>query len=570
MKTFIVRLLLFVCFSNTIIAREQKERSGYPSVPLFLPIETKSVAFDADTLRVTPFTLKFNESGFPREVRSSDNELFKDLSVSVSSTSDQKLLQWSNPLKSLDNRGFFLRASGSSSLRFDTTTILSFEGYTELMRNSRRLAFYSRYIYQTSSELTFSYRFTVPSEYQEIQCENDEGVVSYNKEKLSDDIPMNGERSSIQFISSRTKTGFGIFFSPKDPEVREWFASDYLIRQKPARKLRFVRDNNDQLIMELTVGPVRATQGETLDQYFVIASFENGDNKLIHYIKPELANYYGRYFPHEGYSTNWYSPAEGYTQVHENGYKWGFSTYANSFMKFFLQQSSDSLHKYFWDEMVRHFNYFIERQSKYGLLPFRLLPQYLIDQTKEKNKIFTDFMFAQAGVGDIDFAGKLLPVLPEEEANVIYLRLARLKTLYDPEETKSWTMRLPSGAYWFEYSNLWKAEGYNNFIINTHVTALRVAVHMEAIAQHFGKSGDSGFWDNIVRKGTDGLLWFLQDEHNWTTRPDGTFELAYKKGGSPVREYHKFTIEELRYLLNSGYLTYKKNNILEALKRNLH
>jgi hypothetical protein len=330
----------------------------------------------------------------------------------------------------------------------------------------------------------------------------------------------------------------------------------------PWRKLTIVKDPAGALTAEITIDSVAVNEGETLDQSFIFIRFQSGDNNIYHYYFTDISRGIARYFPREGYATRWYGKYIDFIgYIHPRGFTWGFSTFATTLMEN-LSKNPDSLRGFFHDELIRHFEFYLEHQSPYGLLPYLYLDGNLARQTKDTTQIYPNFLFAQAGVTDLGFAREFIPTLPKDERLAIFKDISRIDSLYDPTKPLSWTVVLPNGSYWFEYSNLWKSEGYLTRVINSHVTALRVALEMEDMAVRMNSETEMAFWDNVVKKGTDAFVDCVSDEKNWATTPAGAYELVYAIGGQPTQHYQQGITAELTVVMNQGLLTYRKDDIV--------
>jgi hypothetical protein len=168
-------------------------------------------------------------------------------------------------------------------------------------------------------------------------------------------------------------------------------------------------------------------------------------------------------------------------------------------------------------------------------------------------------------VSDIEFAADVIPTLGMAERMRYYREISRVSTLFRLDGEYSWTEALPDGGFWFQYSNLWKQKGERDHIVNTHVTALRIAANMFALARIMNITSDVDFWRNVVYRGTDGLLWFVADPANWGAGAGGVRELNYAVGARPHGSYHLDIIREVQSLLSNGLLEYKKAEVMAAL-----
>ncbi len=546
-------------------ARPAPGDDGYPDVPHFLePHRTVGLAQDS-VHNVGGSTITFDRDGVLRRIAMRDRLLIDSGSITVTEGNSVDQMSVAKHPILIERGSFFGRMSGNITLANHGNEDAALEETWEAFDSSPRGVMYSRLICKNSGTYGMKFRMVVPRGYDSLLVKSAAGIRSYTASQLPVTLLINGTESFFQCVSSLRKDGVGIFFHPADPELRRWFKDDYIVAGHLKRDVSLAVNPDGTIVVQIEIEPVKLEKGETVDQNFTVVDLGMSDNRITDYISPSTVDYYGRYNPVEGYSTHWYGKKNGFDQVHDDGFTWGFSTYARPFMEYFLHLNADSLHGYFKEEMMRHLAYFLERSNDYGLLPFTIIPIYLVNQTKEVDKIGTDFMFAQAGVGDIEFAREFVPSLPPDEATRVFGKLSRLKTLFDPANRLSWTLTLPSGGYWFEYSNLWKSEGYINYIINTHVTALRIAYNMRALAQRLGQSSDVDFWNDIVRKGTDGLMWYVGDPKNWGKAQNGNRELNYKIGQPPHGEYQKTITEDLTDVLKAGLMDYRRDEIVRAL-----
>jgi hypothetical protein len=561
----LILALTFSIVMGSCDAQSPSETKGYPEAPRFLEQHHLVAGVADSSFALSGMSLAFTKEGFPRRISAGSKTLIDSASVSVSGDDVSKYVPKVLVPTALERKSYLCRTSGRATFGDAENSIATLENATESFFQSPRIYSYTRLVCRQAGVVSLKFRMVVSNDYDTSVGPTAGVLHPYTKKNLPISTFLNGVSSSLQCIASHTKEGVGIFFHPADPELRRWFKDDYLVIMHLKRSLHIAANPDGTIAVDVSIDSVNVNAGETIDQYFTFVNLGPDDNRITNYISPSMADYYGRYNPVEGYSTHWYGKKNGFEDIHDDAYTWGFTTYARPFMEFYLHSNQDSLHGYFREEMIRHFDYFLERSNQYGLLPYTILPKSLISQTKNAKKIYTDFMFAQAGVGDVEFARDFVPSLPSEEAVRVYQQVARLRTLYDPKNPLSWTIIMPSGAYWFDYSNLWKSEGNSNTIINTHVTAFRIAVDMRALSHRLGQSADYDFWDDIVRKGTDGLLWFVQDQKNWGKGESGKRELNYKVGQAPHGEYHKTITEDLVDVVNAGLIDYRKDEIVKAL-----
>jgi hypothetical protein len=273
-----------------------------------------------------------------------------------------------------------------------------------------------------------------------------------------------------------------------------------------------------------------------------------------------------RYYPFEGFSVSDINVKNGFPSIPQGGFSW-FPTRDSDRMKQLRAEYKLSNAQIWKDEQTRQYLNFLLRSGEYGLAPYKVLPAYLIDQTSDKSRIYTDFLFAQSGAENIAYAMTLMPNISDADRRTDLALLQRLKRLYDPADNLSWTLALSDTSYWFEYTNLWKKQGYRPFIVNTHASALRIAVAMERLSIDYGSKQDVDYWTNVVNRGINGLIEYLADTGNWDRSHDGKPMLAYKRHTkeTPHFDYYGFTVKEVTAALDLLQRDYKKQQVMKML-----
>jgi hypothetical protein len=541
-------------------------QSGYPAVPRFLPGEPDTGALSADVYSLIPHAMRFSSAGIPQSITSDGKTLIGKLEVEISKMGSSEVYSSlaQTGKTSLFRTSLFFRGGGRSDIGKTGDTLGTLESYIEAVEKSPRLTQYHRFLFSQDGYFRFKFKFSIPHAYDQIVLRNLKGMAEFSVDKLPKNPSTIREFHNMSFISRKEGNGFAVAYFPLITETRRWYQDDYQVTQAPGSQFKLTSEQDD-ILMEVWSDSVKGVKGETFDQYFTIISLLQGDLDANNYYSPIVETSNSRYFPVEGFTFKGPTQAQGFKTIHEEGFSWGFPTSNFSYGKNLRKIGIDTIHGICRDDLIRHFFYFYKHTTKYGLLPFTILPSYMVEETKEKEKISSDFMFGQAGAEDVDFASKIIPTLTGREKAMLYDRISRLRVLFDPAEKLSWTIQLPTGEYWFEYSNLWKSEGDTNYIVNTHVTALRIAIHMRDLSHKMGVEKDESYWAQLVEKGTDGLLWFIKNPKNWGITAAGHRELGYKIGIRPLHNYHNFLVDDLMYLLDTNLMTYRADEVRAAL-----
>jgi hypothetical protein len=565
-KRLICILLLSAIYLSIGFSTDTGSSNGYPSVSRFIQGEPDTGTLTGGIYTLPPYAMQFSGACIPQSISGDGNIFVRSLEVEVSKMgSPDSYLPYSSTGSTTSlQTSFFFRGGGRIMIGKSSDTLGMLESYSEAVKESPRLTQYFRFVFSQDGYFRFKYKFLIPRAYGHIVLRGHKGIEEYSINNLPSKSSTSWEFQSMSFISPNDSIGFALAFFPMMTESRHWNADDYQVTQTPRSYFKLIAEN-DGISAEVWSDSVKGAEGETFDQYFTLISLHRHDFNAENYFSKVIESYNSRYFPVEGFSNKGSSQKNGFGTIHDQGYSWGFSTWGMGYGKNLRNLGNDTIHGICRDELIRHFIYYNQHMSLYGLLPFTIIPDYLVVQTKEKERIPSDFMFGQGGAEDVDFASKIIPTLPSNERGEMFKRVSRLKILFDPAEPMSWTRQLPSGEYWFEYSNLWKSEGYLNYIINTHVTALRIAIHMKDLAHKMGAEEDEAFWGQIVQKGTDGMLWFVNDPNNWGVSTSGHRELVYKKGAKPGHVYYQFIVDDLTYLLDSGLLTYRAAEVRAAI-----
>jgi hypothetical protein len=510
--------------------------------------------------------------GLPSELEYDGKTILKSMGLTVTNAQLGVATNGGSQSCTEGTRWLYGRVETKVTLKDEAGPICSCDSYIESVKGSPRVFLYVRFTFLRSvRSLDFKFDLNIPGEYTTCGIPSSTGLKTYETYENKQPIDLGRGTFSYAFFDRQSDSGLGIELPLEGAEIRTWYKDDYVISKKIMERST-VLVSNAALDLRVDVDSVTAKVGETLDEYFVIVPLSGNDFNPVDYCNYNIYDISEtRYFPVEGISTDDYTRGKDYTNLspdlHYMGYVWGWSTKMNYYFIKLSNYPDSAFHGFVWDQKVIGFERYVETASKYGLIPYTLFPETFKRQTKEPNKYFTDFMFAQSGVACVDFARELVPRLSTGENQQMYEFLSKLKTVFDPSDKMSWTFVLPDGSYWFEYSNLWKSEGHDLFIINTHITALRIAACMHALADSLGDKSDEAFWNNLVVKGTNGLLWFITNPKNWSLSSDGHREIAYAAGTPPHADYYPKETKELEYMITSGLLTYRASEITAALNR---
>ncbi len=559
----------------TFVVRNQQHlpETGYPSVPYFLTITNPMPTTTCNTsFSFEPFQTDFSNDGLPSKLQFHGRQILDSMKFSILDSNSSLVLRRFSPSCTKGTRWLLSRVSTRDSLEDMDGPLCSYEAYVELIKDSPRIYVYTRFTFLRSVHSRFEFEFSIPEEYSSYEGSSHLGLKKTSWTPSTPKLDLGKGNFSFRFVNEKARLGIGIELSLWGAEVRTWYKDDYVIKKKIKEdaEISSNADGNTNLIV--TIDSVDAEQGETLDEDFVIVAASGDDLDPLHYGNYPIYDISEtRYFPVEGLSTYDYTSNKDFTllspDLHYYGYIWGWSTKINQYYSSLSNYPDSAFHGAVCDQKVRGFERFIETASKYGLIPYTLFPESFRKQTTEPEKYFSDFMFSQAGVPCIDFARELVPELSEAENWQIYLLLDRVKMLFEPDEKMSWTINLPDSSYWFEYSNLWKSEGHIIYVINTHITALRIAACMCALSDSLGNKAEEAFWNDVVKKGTGGLLWFITNPKNWYLAQKGDRELGYSMGAPPLKEYFAYEMKELKYLIDTHLLNYRIDEILAALNK---
>jgi hypothetical protein len=328
-------------------------------------------------------------------------------------------------------------------------------------------------------------------------------------------------------------------------QIRNWQQHDYVIKEEKEVSVRI--DSHDTRSTEIcySIDSVNASANETLDYYLLLTGIQKGE-RVADYYDSGVQRNNGYYFPREGYSTKAYSSQPGFSMLRSNGYCWGWSTFSYPYGKYLRSFPSESRNGFYFDERVRHVTYFLDRQSAFGLIPYTIMPEYLSARTKGAKKGIDEFMFAQTGIWDFECIREISAIAGRDIVKPLYKKLNSISTLYQPGSKVTWTVSLNDSTRWFEYSNLWRSEGIILYVLNTHVTALHLAMLQWKLSEEIGTAAEIDFWERMVRAGINGIKWYIHDPENWrrTATGDGKV-LAYQYHGEPSVQYQQFVKDEL-------------------------
>jgi hypothetical protein len=566
-------ILLLSVPGNDIHAQSGSLNTGYPQAPRLWPEVPLS---NSEVLQIEGDSIacEFSSMGLPKSIkhRVSDKSLFSGFRMRISSVNSVFSTDQAKIEKSGYDvyKGYFKRRRSLLSFSNDPVPP-KLECYTEIFSSSNIAALYPRLIAGSEPNLTaVSYDFFL-SDIDKIIVVSKKQKQEYSTALIKSFRPEKTPNQMIIGYNTDKREGVIIVPIQSSVEVRSWSTEYYEIRKKLEPVIR-IDSYKNQFRVTWSVDSLGANQGQTIDCYFFIVPFhglvDDGLRALDGiYDGSVWAFSYCRYYPFEGFSVSDINVKNGFPSIPQGGFSW-FPTRDSDRMMHLRAEYKVSNAQIWKDEQTRQYENFLLKSGEYGLPPYKVLPAYLIDQTSDKSRIYTDFLFAQSGAENILYAMILMPNISDADRGTDLALLQRLKRLYDPADNLSWTIAASDTSYWFEYTNLWKKQGYRPYIVNSHATALRIAVGMERLSRDYGTKNDVDYWTSVVNCGINGLIEYLADTGNWDKSHNGKSMLAYKRHGEAAEhfDYYSFTVKEVTAAFELLQRDYKKQQVMKMLQ----
>ncbi len=360
-----------------------------------------------------------------------------------------------------------------------------------------------------------------------------------------------------------------VIYCPIPAEIRRWYVEDYVVESARAIVLRATKEGASYRLAwdfaDLKAGPGGFEHSFDFSLFLMpytgtvkeaLAQFQVGDADLTADTPPlgseppvsywtswmppapdgarllRMARYYPREF------SSWIDAARAGCYGHRLGHAWGGMTQQMKGIRV-DPLAERALAR---DHAFRMLAFFVERANDHGappdLLTWREMAARLPNPQDYYTHVFGQYWEYRMG----EFARLMRsPFLTEPEKERVYERLQRAATLFDPEAHGSWTEVLPGGGYWFRYMDLplWPE---NPFIINTHTTSTAVAGEFWRLAQETKHGEDAARWEQMFKRGVDGLLYALGQDWMWFKGAHDENELRYGKTEGGPRYYHTYMV----------------------------
>ncbi len=573
--------LFFIIFSLALpFFHEPKDTGSYEKMTQLrssLPL----VNSDVKTVRGDSAWVTFSTYGLPQEIgRKGDRSaIIRNFRIRLLvdtteySTDMAKLIESGFDIY----RDFFKRRRSKIEFLNDrgNDSMVSLELYSEFITSSNIIAIYPRIIFRSNSfirRLSFDFSLS-PSLKALYSIQGRDTTIGKFAEKDSSAF---FQKANTVTVLNDPGANVGLLIAPipNSFDVREWHADYYHLTRIMRWTVSYIaREGNVQVSFSIDSLDVRS--GETIDWHFFLVPYTCGTDSTLSEFGGIFSTYKEAYhslyyYPLEGYCTDALNVSNGFSHIPKGGFTW-WPTLEASYVPMLRKECHLSGARIWQDELIRHYVSTIYKSGDYGLPPYKVLPDYLIQQTKNQQRLYTSFFFAQSIAEDAVTALALFPKMTVRDRRAELSLLERMKRVYDPLDSLSWTLVLQDSLYWFEYCNLWKTAGYTPFIINTHATALKLAATMERLSESFGNKHEIIFWRRTVDRGFQGLIWYMSNPTGWDTTTSMRPQLAYKKGGYALSNYSDFTIKEIKDALDLLPEGSEKMTVLRLLaERNIH